>query len=142
MANTQKIEMEVTRKDGKTIFKFKVPSAVTAIYKSLSVEEKESANWKGLKFYSIPSMTDDSLYRNHLSRYNLIDDFGTKLYAHGCLNIAWLRTVAGEGQIVVPDSISFADFSIMIKNCTTFVKQHFEQHYTNFKITGSISLEI
>lgn len=134
--------MEIVRKDGKTIFKFKVPSKITDIYKKMSTEIKESKNWKGLKFFVIEDMVNDPIYQNKLHRFQLFDDFGSKVYAQGRFNVAWLRTVQGEGEVVIGDNVSFADLSILVKNCTAFTKQHFEEHFTDFKISGSVTLEI
>ena len=142
MVNKQIIQMEIVRKDGKTIFKFKVPEKITAIYKTMASGEQESKNWKGLKFYKMSDMLDDPIYQQKLRRFMLIDEFGSNFYSRGQLNIAWLRTVGGEGEITIADSVSFADLSVLVKNCTQFVKQHFEEHYTDFKITGSVTLEI
>lgn len=138
----KKIEIEIIRKNGKTIFKFKVDPRLTEIYKGLSTEVRESNSWKNLKFYYMPNLTDDENYRRKLYNLHLIDDYGTGLYKNGFLNIAWLRTVGGTGELTIADSLSFADLSILIKNATQFIKQHFEEHYSNFRIKGQVTLEI
>lgn len=142
MPSKDVISMEVSRSEGKTVFKFKVPSRITEFYKNVSKEVRDSGNWEGLRFYYVPQITDSRSYKDNLQNVNLFDDYGSGLYKEGRLNIAWLRTVGSDGKITVSDSISFAEMSILIQNATRFIKRFFEEHLADFKVGGSITLEV
>ena len=136
------ITMEIARSKGKTIFKFKVPQRISDFYKSVATEIVDSSSWRGLKFYYLPQITDSKTYKQKLESNMLFDDYGCGLYRNGFLNIAWLRTVGAEGQITVNDTLSFAEMSVLTQNATRFIKGFFEEHLADFKIGGSVTLEV
>ncbi len=139
---TKKIELEIIRKDGKSYFKFKIDSRIEQIYKDQMLEIKESTNWPGLKFYSIPEMTKNEKYTYRLNDFHLFDDYGKSIFQKGFMNIAWLRTVGGEGLVEIKDIISFAELSQCTKQVTQFLKEYFYEYYQEFHLKGSVTIEV
>mgnify|MGYP001607899954 FL=1 len=136
----KKIEIELIRKDGKTIFKFKVDPKITNLYSEGEVRESQS--WPNLKFYYLPSLTQNREYLSKLHGYNLFDDYGMPIINERKLNIAWIRTLTGQGEIIIKDAVSFAELSSLVRNATTFIKEYFEEYFKDFKIKGIISVEV
>ena len=114
------------------------------MYKNSQHEIRESINWPGLKFYYIPTLLDNGHYQDKLFIKRLIDDYGSKIYNpnNGKLNIAWLRTVGGKGEILFDSEISFAELSLLVKNSLSFIKEYFEDFFQEFKIKGSVTIEL
>ena len=114
------------------------------MYKNSPHEIRTSNNWPGLKFYYIPSILEDRSYNDKLHDKKLIDDYGASLYIanNQKLNIAWLRTVGGSGEILLKNDISFAELSLLVKNALSFIKEYFEEYFREFKIKGSVTLEL
>ena len=144
--NRKKIEVEIKRKQGKTYFKFSVDEAIENMYKQQVAEEdgeiRESAKWPNLKFYFLPALLENETYRNLLANYRLFDDYGQSLYRDGKLNIAWLRTEGGRGEIEMQEEVGFAEMSTLIRNAMNCIREHFDAYYRDFKITGSVSVEL
>jgi hypothetical protein len=138
----KKVEIEIERRNGKTIFKFRVDPALTTYYSEIAKEVRESARWEGLSFFYLPQIIESPDYQNKLESRGLIDDFGSELIQNNKFNIAWVRTVNSCGEIKINDGISFADLSVMVRNATAFLKEHFEDHFRPFKIKGVVSLEV
>ena len=138
----KKINLEIYRKDGKTMFKFEIDPRIEALFKGIAKEQKDSTGWNGLKFYYCPELTQDEQYKNKLYNMRLFDDFGTSLIRKNTLNIAWVRAVGGKGEIEVKEPISFSELSLLFRNATQFIKEHFEDNFKNFTIKGSLSVEI
>lgn len=140
----KKIEVEIVRKEGKTYFRFKIHPSIENLYKSQNPEIRESKSWPALKFYYIPQLINNEVYQSKLSSFNLIDDYGSSFYDRNRrrLNIAWLRTVNGVGEILIEEEFSFAELSQSVKNALSFIKEYFEEYYREFKIKGSVSVEL
>lgn len=131
---------------GQTIFKFKVDPAITKLYANQAKSEKESTSWPGQKFFYVPEIIDNPHYKALLDSYQLRDDYGSRLYVNeggrkGVFNIAWLRTVSGEGQIVVNDSIPLAELNILMRQTGKFIKEYFEEHFRAAKLKGRIEID-
>lgn len=137
------ISIEIERKNGNTFFSFSVPKYVESMYiASPDVEVRESTNWEGLKFYYIPSIVSADSYKTALRNYNLFDDYGQPIFVDDKMNIAWLRTVGGEGKIIVRDHISQALLNERVKSIVAFLKEYFEDYYKECIIKGSLTIEI
>lgn len=139
---TKKIELQLERKEGSTYLKFKVDPAIVKIYEGQSDEVRESQSWPGLKFFYSPKITGAHDYRNLLANYNLSDDFGSPIFQNRVLNIAFLRTVAGEGSIKIKDSVSIAEMSNLIRNITAFLKEYFNHYFRDALIKGTVNIEL
>lgn len=140
--NTKKIEIEIQRKEGKTYFRFKIDKKITEMYQKQSQETRESTAWTGLSFYYCPAILATQSYTSLLNRYDLTDDFGQPLVYRNKLNIAWIRSVGGEGMIEFQESIPFAELSQMTRNAIQFLKAYFEDYIKDCTITGSLSVEV
>jgi hypothetical protein len=143
----KKISLSIRRKDGMTIFKFAIDPRITEIYRRMSESIRRSEHWidvsgEGLEFFYLPSLLSSEKYKDYLSRFNLIDDFGAALYKDGKLNIAWLRTTTGKGEITVKEQVAFAEMSILVKQTIEFLKQYFEEYYRDYTVNGSITVEV
>jgi hypothetical protein len=138
----KKIQISLERKDGKTLLRFEIDPRIEEIYKKQKHEIKTSDSWNGLKFYYMPQIVRSEVYRRKLMDRQLKDDYGTSIYDGHSLNIAWLRTVGGKGEIVLGDEMSIAEASMLIRNATAFIKDYFETYYKNFKISGSVNIEL
>lgn len=145
MAETKKnkqIKLNLKRINGETFIIFKVDKKVEQIFKKQSTEIKESASWEGLSFYSVPELTTDENYKRLLQRWQLIDDFGTSLYAGGTFNIAFLRTVGGSGEIKVRGDIGYSAVSIGIERILGFLKEYYGEYLRDYKVNATLTLEI
>jgi hypothetical protein len=136
------INIEVTRKGGKSLFHFKVDKKIVALYESQKHEVVTSEKWKGLKFYSPKELIASEKYKTLLSQYDLFDDFGADFYKSGKINMAWVRTVDGEGEIEINDYHSFAELSYLVTNISKFIKAYFEEYMRDYKITGKLEFEV
>ena len=144
--NKKKVSVELSRRDGETYFKFKIDKRIEEMYKKQMSQEgseiKTSKSWPGLKFYCLPALTENNVYQTKLHEYRLFDNYGSGLYANQRLNIAWLRTVGGEGEIKLTEELSFAEVSVLVKKALQFIKEYFEDYYQGFVIKGSVSIEL
>ena len=140
--NKKKIKIEIQRENGNTYLSFEIDPSITKTFKEQSKEIKESQNWKGLKFYFIPEMTQSQAYKDLLYNYRLVDDFGTSLYEGNCFNIAFLRTVGGKGKIKVSNDIPFAVVSDGVRRIITFMKKYYEEYLKDYTVRGFLTFEI
>ena len=138
----KEVSIEIYRKEGKTFFKFEINPDIEKLYAEIAEEKRESKSWAGLSFYSVPTITTNDKYKQKLDSMRLFDDFGTGLIRNGRLNIAWIRTVGGKGEIQVKEPLSFSELSLLYRNAIQFVKEHFEEQFQDFRIKGSLSVEI
>jgi hypothetical protein len=142
--NTLSVKLE-RRENGKTYFAFEVPERITSLYKERSSEVKQSESWKGLQFYAIPELLGDETYKRKLNDFNLVDDFGDGfIRSHGgrfSLNIAWIRTIGGTGEIEVKNEIGHSDLNMLIKNMLEFLKTYFEDYLRAFVIKGQLTID-
>ena len=139
---TKAIEATLMRKGGHTMFSFTIIPQITEFYKKIAKETKDSEGWTGLKFYSVPDITTNKTYQEKLRRINLCDDFGTPVLKDGRLNIAWLRTVGGKGEIELPQTLSLEEGRFLIDGACKFIKEHLQEYLQEYEIRGVISLEI
>ncbi len=143
----KRIELKIERKGGKTLFSFKVDPAFTRIYDTGDAVVKNSNNWPGLQFYKVPSIINSPEYMETLRHYGLFDDFGQPLMQQKSerdvlMNIAWIRTVGGQGEIEVREQITVAELSKMIKSATAFMKDFFEEVLGEAVIKGTVTMDI
>jgi len=143
-----KIKLEIERKEGETYFVFEIDPELEELFKKKSEEIKQSQSWleggRGLKFYSIPSMTTDSNYKSLLTRYGLVDDYGTTLYSRSSrvFNIAFIRTVKGKGRIKVNEDIPFSTVSSGVRNMVDFLKTYYQEFLRDYKVKGKVDFEV
>lgn len=135
-----KVEVKCYRRDGETFFWFKVDEKISAMYKKQALEERESDSWPGLKFYFIPSLTDNQEYKHKLQGFNLFDNFGSSIYRNRQFNIAWLRIVGGQGEVKIDEMVSFSEANQLIKNAMSFIKEYFEDYFREFEISGTVNV--
>ena len=140
--NKKKIKIEIQRENGNTYLSFEIDPSITKTFKEQSKEIKESQNWKGLKFYFIPEMTQSQAYKDLLYNYRLVDDFGTSLHEGNYFNIAFLRTVGGKGKIKVSNDIPFAVVSDGVRRIITFMKKYYEEYLKDYTVRGFLTFEI
>lgn len=140
----KRVEIEVYRKNGKTMFKFSVHKSLEEVFKNNEgVEVKTSKNWEGLKFYTYPAVLDSSNYRNMLQDYYLFDDYGHSLIRENrYFNIAFLRTLGGKGEVQLDNTIPFAVVSQGLKNMTHFIKEYYNEFLADYTVKASISMEV
>lgn len=136
------VDIEIVRKDGKTFFRFKIDTRIEKLYAELAEKTAESGKWPGLSFYSIPSMTTSEQYKQKLMTYKLFDNFGDGLIVDGRLNIAWIRTVGGSGDILIKENFTVAEMAQAAQRAAGFIKEHFEDSFRDFRIRATISVEV
>ena len=138
-----KINIDLVRKNGKTLFRFQVDRRITKVYENYcGGETKVSSNWDNIKYYHLPTGRRDENYIMKLESFKLIDDFGSSIVHEDKFNIAWLRSVNGKGEVPITSRISFAELSLMANNCLKFLKEHFEDYFKDFSIKGELKIEI
>lgn len=140
----KKISIMISRRDGKTYFKFEIDPRIEQMYSEMAKEKKSSSSWAGLEFYYLPLILGDNKYQQALKQSKLMDDFGHSLFSQGMFNIAWLRTVGGKGEILLKynETLSYSDIALQIESASRFIKQYFEEYYRGFKISSIISVEL
>ena len=141
-AEIKSISIEVSRVKGKTLFKFQVPTFLEELYKARSEKVITSEKWPSLNFYSIPDMTKNEEYKRALQQFSLTDDYGSRLLQGNVLNIAWLRTQGGQGEIEIADDVSLAQINTLTKNCITFLKKYFQDFLQDFKLKANLNMDI
>ena len=138
----KKIELEMARKNGKLVFKFNIPPEIENKYKEMQEEVRDSASWDGLKFYFMPELTTSNEYKDTLRGFGLFDDYGKPLFNEDTLNVAWLRTVGGKGEVVIRHQIGFSDMSIKLRHVVEFLKTYFADYYRDYVLRATISADI
>ena len=104
---------------------------------------RQSEKWPGLEFYYMPDIVESKEYKQLLANYNLIDNFGYKMVEDGeRFNIAFLRTVSGKGEIQLNRELPFALVADRLKMITQFLKNYYEEYLTDYKVTGSVQIEV
>lgn len=143
-----KVEMIIRRKGGKTFFEFKIAPELEALYKNMEGEVRDSTAWRGLKFYFVPSIVNLAEYKRQLASFDLFDDYGTELLKsegenRGVkFNIAWLRTEGGKGSVEIKNAVNFARLSVLMDNCLRFLKEYHDDFFRDFKIRGSLTVDL
>jgi hypothetical protein len=140
--NKQKIKLEISREAGKTYLTFEVDKTLETIFEKQSSEVRESESWKGLKFYYAPDVIDSTAYQNLLYEYGLQDNYGVPIYSNRKFNIAFLRTVGGQGKILIKNDIPFAMVSDYMKKIITFIKRYYEDFLKDYKVKGFLTFEV
>lgn len=138
----KKIDIEIERIDGATYLKFEISPEIEKLWQTDGVEIRESQSWEGLKFYYNEELHNDYNYRNMLSRYCLRDDYGSRIISDNEFNIAFIRTQGGQGRIKIPNTYSFATLNEGIRNTITFLRQYFSEYMKNFKVKGTLNIEL
>lgn len=144
----KKIEFEIIRDAaaGKTVLKFSVHPEIERVFANESEETRESNNWKDLKFYSTPELHGDENYNRLLRQFQLFDDYGSKIIrangGYNEFNIAWIRTVGGHGEIVIPNTITEAELAGRVRGVTQFLKVYFQEKFKSFSLKGVVTFNI
>jgi len=138
----KKIDIAVERINGETYLTFEVSPEIEKLWQGEGVEIRESESWPNLKFYYNETLREDYTYRHLLSNFNLRDDYGSKIIADGYFNIAFIRTVGGTGKIKLSNTFSYAVVSEGIRNTILFLKQYFAEYLKNFKVKGTLNIEL
>lgn len=141
-AEDKKINLEIARKNGDTVFRFEVPKFLEAMYAGRSEEVKTSEKWAGLEFYYMPGLLKNEDYKRSLANYRLVDDYGQALFSNGYFNIAWLRTKGGKGEIKVSDDVSMAKVNETMKGCISFLKEYFTDFLQDFSLKGTLTIDL
>lgn len=138
-----KVELAVSRKEGKGMLEFVVPEVVRNIWKARELPVAESRAWPGLKFYKLANEDRVAGYTDMLEQHGLFDDFGSELVdAHGRFNVAFLRTVEGTGEIPLNGDLSYATVVDKVRNLAAFVREFVEGYVADYRITGSVLIEV
>lgn len=140
------IKIKVKREDGVTKFSFVVDPFITQIYAAQSQEVKTSEAWPGLQFHYLPKLIDSDEYKRVLRDFHLFDNYGSTLIKRSSdsrrneMNVAWLRTTTGQGEIVIDEILSDAELTELVRNTREFIKTQFQSFFQNFEITGEIRI--
>jgi hypothetical protein len=138
----KKIDIAVERINGETYLTFEVSPEIEKLWQGDDVEIRESDSWQGLKFYYNEMLREDYTYRHLLQNFNLRDDYGSKIISDGEFNIAFIRTVGGHGKIKIANTFSYATISEGVRNTIQFLKQYFAEYLKNFKVKGTLNIEL
>lgn len=138
------ISMDLSRINGKTVFKFAIPDAIEKLWKEKSNGViTESQSWEGNKFYSIQSILKNREYQDVLYKYYCFDNYGSSIFnENGYFNIAWLRTVGGNGEITISDEISFRKATESVRNATEAIKAYLELFEKPYTVTSKLTVEL
>lgn len=143
-----KVEMIIRRKGGKTFFEFSIAPELEALYRNMEGEVRDSTAWQGLRFYFVPSIVNLEEYKRRLAEFDLFDDYGAELLRQERggsgvkFNIAWLRTEGGRGSVQVKNAVNFARLSVLMENCLRFLKEYHDDFFRDFKIRGSLTIDL
>ena len=136
------IDVKIEKKPNAFHFSFKISALLEKIYKSRSESIIVSEKWQGLQFYSMPKILTNDRYRSLLSQYNLFDDYGSELYNNQKFNIAFLRTVGGNGTIIFPTEIPYFEVSELMRNLKTVLSKMYEEFFQAYKIKTRFTIEV
>ena len=136
----RKIEIEVCRQNGTSTLKFTIDPTVEEMFKQMSKRVKTSKSWGSLKFYTIPSLLQNEDYKALLQKYGLFDNYGHSFLRGKSLNIAFLRTVGGVGDVKVDADLPFAVLSQNLKRLSQFVQEFHDDFLQNYTIKSEIEL--
>lgn len=144
VTKVKQVEIEIYRKSGETFFKFSIDPKLEKIFKKQSNNKKRtSTSWKGLQFYHYPSVISDKAYKDLLRSYNLFDDYGHQFVRdNNSLNIAFLRTVGGKGEVKLPQELPFAVVATGLKDMQQFLKKFYSEFLADYKVTATVQLEV
>lgn len=141
--NDNKVTLAVVRKSGKTVLEFHVPKVVRDIWADKGLEVAESSNWPGLQFYKLRNNDRTPQYRDMLERFGLFDDFGAELVDDsGKFNVAFLRSVDADGKIPVNGELAYGSIAAKVRDLAAFVREFVEGFVADYRITGSVSIEL
>lgn len=140
---TRTLKLSVRRENGDTYLYFEVPKVLSEVFAEKSEEVKESEAWDGLKFYSVPSITNNPEYKSMARGYGLRDNFGHALVDEaGLFNIAFLRCEGGGGRIKVNSDLSVAVISDKVRSIMRFVKDFYETFRGDYAVSGAVEFDI
>lgn len=142
MKKDRRIDVEVAREGGKTWFKFAIDPRIQKIYETMPHEKRDSQAWPGLQFYGVDTLLEDTNYQALLGRYDFKDSYGSALVMHNTLNVAFLRTVGGKGKIELTGPVSFAWLQGQLRSLVSFCKEFYAEYLQNYRIKGSLTVEV
>ena len=91
----------------------------------------------------MPDIVTDANYKDILDSLGLFDNFGDNFIdSTGRANIAWLRTVGGNGTFQIKDNVSQAKLVTINRSVAEFVKRYFENYYSDFDIIGECEVNL
>ena len=134
--------MSFVRNNGDTFFKFKIDKKLTEIYEKMPHEKRVSTAWDGNSFYCLPTLTESEKYQRTLREHNVTDNYGAPLYTENKINIAFLRTISGKGQIKVSSQIPLSQIQIDLANIIAFAKTFYREYYQQAKLSASLTIEL
>lgn len=135
------ISLSLIRTNGETRLRFKVDPLIENYYRAKSTEVVRSQKWHGLSFYRIDDTRTSPEYRQALENAGLFDDFGDGFMRNGRMNIAWLRTVGGEGDMSIPGNLTISEVEQKLRNGLSFIKKIVEDNLRDFDITHELRIE-
>lgn len=140
----EKMEVSLTRVNGVFYMEFSIPEKIENIFKNKKHTIEESKSWPGLKFYSIPSLITDANYKSFLSDFELFDNFGSPLWdsEKRKFNVAFLRTVGGQGKLQLDYSIPVSEITLGFKRILAFVQKYHNDFVADTKVSAQIIFEL
>lgn len=103
-------------------------------------EIRESEKWPTLKFYYVPQITESRKYKQMLADQSLSDNYGAPIIdEEGRFNMAWIRTVGGEGKIEMSESITLSEAQEKIERGLSFIKTFHSEFFSGYAIKAIIS---
>lgn len=144
MPNNQVVSLAVARTSGKAVLEFAVPEVIRNVWAGKGLEVKQSEKWSGLSFYVLPAEARPESYKTLLANHSLRDDFGADILdANGRFNVAFLRCVEGAGTIPLGEGdLPFSTLADNMRRLARFVREFAEQSVADYRITGSVSIEV
>lgn len=136
------VDVRIEKKPNAFIFSFKISANLEAIYKSRSEAVLNSENWKGLSFYSMPKILQNSRYNQLLADHKLFDNYGSEIYMNGKFNIAFLRTIGGTGSIIFNQELPFYEVSELMRNLKSVMGEIYSEFFQGYKIKTRFSIEV
>jgi len=136
------IKVKIKRENMRTKLTYSVDQEIENLFEEVSEGVRESSSWEDLKYYHMPPEARSDAYRNKLERNNLCDDFGYDVVQGNKFNIAWIRTVGGEGEIEIPNHITLTQVQEWVASASRFLKSFFSEHFKDYEVTGTIEINI
>lgn len=129
---------------GKMELNFSIPAKIEGILKSMPNEIKESSKWPGLQFYFVPELVQNKEYKELLHSYDLFDNYGSDLIdpETNRMNIAWMRTVGGQGSLPLNQKVGRQEATTLVRNCTAFIRDYYNNFHRPIKVIGKVEIEL
>lgn len=141
---TQKVTLALARTNGQAVIEFAVPEVVRNVWAGKGLEVKTSTAWAGLEYYVLPDEARSEQYNDLLRRHGLRDSFGSDILdSSGRFNVAFLRCTSASGVIKLGGGeFPFSTLAQSMRNLASFVREFVEQNVADYRITGSVSVEV